>query len=515
MSISVELPRPEGRKRAGTRGVRKSVVIAEHDSSSLLEEHYEEVRELGAGAFGKVTLVRDLTFGQQRVCKVVSTKGMIKPVLDAMRKEIELLRKLDHPSIVRIYEFAEDPFVDQILLILEYIPGGDCADLIKKSHPVEECVVGRLMYQLLAALHYCHLRGVAHRDIKPLNMMVLYPPDGGDPDCKLIDFGLSERGRTEMRDYVGSPKYMAPEVHRRATYTAAADIWSSGVTALELFAGDVPFTGPYEQTIGRCKGFAKALEPSFKGKEQAAWATRSDGAKDFVRHLMQVDDKLRPTAGKALEHSWLQENRPEAQKFPKHIARSLAGYANAPSVVRCCLLSIAARVGSPKMQAIGHAFLGADSNGDGLISDQELEVALGNMDEYKWWCDPASHIDVSEVLRAGDFDHSSGLNFTEFVAACLFTAYGNAENFASVAFNALDSDRDGKVTVKEVESLFRERDKPFLDSLPQDRPFGLEEWKICVEEYDEETQELSSSSSEADTSIQPRQNILGFFSCMT
>merc|ERR1712228_1065527 len=100
-------------------------------------------------------------------------------------------------------------------------------------------------------------------------------------------------------------------------------------------------------------------------------------------------------------------------KFPKAIARSFAKYCKAPPVVRCCLFSIAARIGTPDIASIGHAFLGADANGDGLISKDELEEELDDMDGYNWWCDPASGIDVEKVLRAADLDHSGGLSFTE------------------------------------------------------------------------------------------------------
>lgn len=501
------------RDRADTRGVCKSEVIVQHGSSKSLSENYVQLKQLGSGAFGKVNLVRDKTFKQERVCKVVSTKGMSRPVLDAMKKEIELLRTLDHPSIVRLYEFAEDPLAQELTLILEYISGGDCHDLVKNSAvPLEEKLVAHFLYQLLKALAYCHLRGVVHRDVKPNNMMVLYSSDGGEPDLKLIDFGLSELGSPEMRDYVGSPLYMAPEIHRHATYTLKADIWSAGISALELLAGEPRFPHPHAQTIGRCRGFDE-LVGHLAGN--TAWEARGPQARDFLRTLCQVEASLRPGADAAAEHPWLQAHRPATRKFPRAIARSLSAYARAPAVVRCCLLSIAARVGDPDLQTLGHAFLSADTNGNGLLSHEDLEDALDNVDGLEWWhCDFPVRVNVGELLRAGDLSHHGGLNFTEFVAACLCTKYGAPEVFATRAFLALDSNRTGLVRVDEIRGLFRERDQPFLNTLPQDRPFGLAEWRKCVESYSPESDESSSEEGSSDSLEQPKSRWWGLVSCM-
>jgi len=354
--------------------------------------------------------------------------------------------------------------------------------------------VAHLMYQLLAALDYCHLRSVVHRDIKPPNMMILYPKEGGHPDLKLIDFGLSEKG-SEMRDYVGSPLYMAPEIHRRSTYTSKADIWSAGITAMELLAGKIWFPMPYADSIGKCKD-PKELEKHVGD----AWTTRSTEVRAFVRSLLQTEARQRPDAESALFEPWMDENRPDMRKFPKVIAQSLHGYASATSVMRCCLHSIAARVGAPDMPFLGHAFLGADSDGDGLISDEDLEEALDNLDGLKWWCDPAAQVDVDKVLRAGDLDHRGGLSFTEFVAACLFQNYGRNKKYAELAFHALDGDRDGLIRTSEIKTSFRERDKPFLATLPQNEAFNLEEWQKCVDGYECDS---SSSSGEETTSTMP------------
>jgi len=334
-----------------------------------------------------------------------------------------------------------------------------------------------------------------HRDVKPHNMMIIKPPDGGKPDCKLIDFGLAEHGVEEMSGVIGSPNYMAPEVHRRTTYTFKADIWSAGVTALELLCEKVPWGTPVSKSITEYRDFSE-LEELLEDNER--WQSRSVEAGEFLARLMQADPAARPTADEALELEWMENFRPESRRFPKAIARSLANYTSAPPVWRCCLLSIAARIGATDMEAIGHAFLGADSDGDGMISQADLEEALEDMDGYKWWCDSASKVQVEDVLEAADLDHQGGLGYTEFVAACLYSRHRSIQELAETAFLALDDDRDDLVRVQDIRKLFRERDRPFLASLPQNRGFAMEEWCSCIEEYGHGSQASSNGEDAQD-----------------
>eukprot|EP00928_Gymnodinium_smaydae_P045609 TRINITY_DN30380_c0_g1_i1.p1 TRINITY_DN30380_c0_g1~~TRINITY_DN30380_c0_g1_i1.p1 ORF type:complete len:505 (-),score=97.59 TRINITY_DN30380_c0_g1_i1:153-1667(-) len=469
-----------GRSRAQTAGVNKADVVTRHKSSRAIAGFYEVVRELGAGSFGRVCLVQDRQFEVEKVCKFVKTQGMQRHTLELMKKEIATLRTLDHPSIVRLFAHVEDSQASELVLVLEYIPGRDAEELVKQAtSPLPDRLVARLLYQLFRALAYCHCRGVTHRDIKLQNLMVIDPPDGGDPDCKLIDFGLADLRAEGMQDYVGTPKFMAPEVHRRAVYTSKADIWSVGVTAVELLSREAAFAQPYDR-IGGYRDFSVVED---RLANCPGWTERDEDAQGLVRWLMQANPDDRPTADAALEERWLGVHRPKMQRFPKEIARSMAGYVRAPPVVRCCLLCIAARIGTTDADSIGHAFLGADSDGDGLVSAEDLEVALSGMEGVKWWCDPASRVDVEEVVDSANLSHQDGISFTEFVAACLFANHATLEDLASEAFHALDDDRDGYVRVTDIVSLFRERDRPFLRTLPQHEPFDLEEWCERVRDY--------------------------------
>lgn len=480
------------RDRAHTRGVMKSSLVSKHTTCASLEKHYEHIRTLGKGGYGQVDLVRERSSGQERVCKSVNTAGLCPAILELMKKEIELLCSLDHPGVVKLFEYAEDVPQQRLLLILEYLPGGGCDALTLAGEPLAEELVGRLIYQLLVSLDYCHSQGIAHRDVKPENMMLTREASiEGAPNCKLIDFGLARRCHPGKDICVGTPPYMPPEMIRFEPHTSKCDIWSAGVSAFELLTGKRPFGTPAPEdgarygirqpVFERIKKF-RNFDSDIDTSQFPWWQERSEQAREFVAWLLHPDPQQRPSADEALEHPWMEKHAPELPSLSGEIARSLADYARVPAVTRCCLLLVAGRLGVPDLEALGAAFLGADVDGDGTISREDLADALEGM-QGSWWWNPAAQVDVDKVLEVADFDHSGGMSYTEFVAACICARYGSAEELTRQAFHALDSDRDGRVQVGEVQRLFRERDAYILQDLPQDRPFNLHEWCACVEAH--------------------------------
>merc|ERR1712216_678439 len=145
-----------------------------------------------------------------------------------------------------------------------------------------------------------------------------------------IDFGLAQQGTPVMKDFVGSPQYMCPQLFRHSGYTDKADIWSAGVSAVEMLAGKVPFSQPFEKSIGGYVGF-HMIEGTLN--ESPDWDDRGDEAKDFIRQLLQEAPNERPSAEQALEYPWLELNTPPARRFPATIAKSFTSYCKAPPVV--------------------------------------------------------------------------------------------------------------------------------------------------------------------------------------
>lgn len=291
--------------------------ITRHNNSEFISRDYEVLQRLGEGSFGKVDLLRLRSTGEERVCKVVSTLGMRRDEIEQMREEVRVLRSLDHPNIVKIHEYAEDKERAQLIIILEYIPGGSCASLLKSRwrQPLPEAFVAHFVRQTLQAVAHSHGKGVVHRDLKPEHMMLTTSSLDSVPDCKIIDYGLAARfgaminmlqprGSTRR---VGTPAYMAPEVvDPEAGYSSKSDLWSVGVSALELLTGKRPFAGnDAKRTYERICCYSN-LDALLAGAgNPMEWHALSSGARDFCRSLLQKDPEKRPTACEALRHSWL------------------------------------------------------------------------------------------------------------------------------------------------------------------------------------------------------------------
>lgn len=472
------------------RGVNKAALVAKHTSARFVSDFYEVIHELGQGTFSVVQLVRDRRSGQEHVCKVVNTAEMSNDVLRLTRSEVEMLAALDHPNIVKLHEYADDMEKQQLVLILEYLPGGDCQNLVEQAGgTLSEARVAGLIRQLIVAVGSCHSTGVVHRDIKPQNMMLAKSEVWGDQDCRLIDFGLaawsSHLEGEGAREFVGTPSYMSPEVLTgEQDCTSKCDIWSIACTAIELLTGDPPFGRPPELD-------AESIEPVFNSirkfrdfgdvsamlEEMPGWAGRSTEARDFVRRLLRKDATRRPTTAQCLTHPWMERHRPAQVGLTADLVDSLAGFVGAPPLARCCLLAIAARSPVADTRRLGATFVGADLNGDGTLCQEELEHLLADAASCGWRL--PDEMDSRAVFEALDLDLSGRIEFTEFVAGCLHGWYQSPQALARGAFRALDDDRDGLLQVQQLRPLLGETAAPALATLPQHRAIDLDEWRAC------------------------------------
>src|SRR5262245_48894381 len=197
---------------------------------------------------GVVFRARDDQLERDLAIKLLST-GLIGDSVARARllREARAAASLNHPNICTIYEVGEAE--GQVYIAMELVDGRPLSQLLQ-SGPLPYEQVLRMGHQLTDAVGHAHERGIVHRDLKSLNVIVT--PDGR---CKVLDFGLARRlpnetaeatvqtALTEDGAIVGTPAYMAPEQLRGQTVDARSDVWALGVMLYEMASGTRPFTG--------------------------------------------------------------------------------------------------------------------------------------------------------------------------------------------------------------------------------------------------------------------------------
>jgi len=181
-----------------------------------------------------------------RAVKILKKDSLDKEEIDRFMHEIDILRKLDHPNILRLYEFYQDQ--KRYYLVTELCSGGELFDEITNRAHFEEADAAKIIQQVLMAVRYCHERNIVHRDLKPEN--ILLDSKKNSNRVKVIDFGTSEEIEPGMKltQQYGTAYYIAPEVLSSA-YNEKCDIWSIGVILYILLSGKPPFDGKDDKEI--------------------------------------------------------------------------------------------------------------------------------------------------------------------------------------------------------------------------------------------------------------------------
>jgi calcium-dependent protein kinase len=256
---------------------------------------------IGSGAYGMVRKCQNKQSDALAAVKTIN-KSRVRDVVD-LKREIEILRTVNHPNIIRLYDVYEDTYF--IHLVTELCTGGELYDRVidkadsEEGHYSEEDA-SCLVRDILGAIAYCHdVVKIVHRDLKPENFLLLDKRD--DAPIKIIDFGLSRFDDSPfgiMNTRVGSPYYVAPEVLQGA-YTNKCDIWSIGVITYLLLCGFAPFNGDDDGETFFMIENATLVFPS------PEWDDISPLAKDFVKALLDRDPNKRIPASAALQHPWI------------------------------------------------------------------------------------------------------------------------------------------------------------------------------------------------------------------
>ena len=259
-----------------------------------VETVYEVGKLLGEGSFGKVYNVQHRISGESRVCKkIAKLKGKEGMKVEEILQEIESMATLDHPNVIKVYEYFQDR--DSVSQIMEPCYGGELQDRIndvyQKGKPsYSEDFVCDVMKQTLRALAFMHSHNFMHKDLKPQNIMLVSKESAS---IKVIDFGLAELFEPDQKHsdaFGGTLLYMAPEVFK-LKLEFKSDIWSAGVIHYNLMTGDYPFMATWPLPKGKTMEWwqtelARSIcEDNFRdNKRLKNWSTECN---DLLRQMLE------------------------------------------------------------------------------------------------------------------------------------------------------------------------------------------------------------------------------------
>ena len=427
------------------------------------DNYYKRIRELGSGSYGSVYLAKNNVTDNVVAIKVI--EKVQENMIDDMeiQNEINILKTLSHPNIVKIYEFYDSPI--NYYIVTEYCKKGELFSFIKNEYNERQLSV--LFYQVFSGLVYLHEKKILHRDLKLENIMVSEIEKDivtGDEYfwIKIIDFGTAkifEKNRAE-KAVIGSSYYIAPEVLNQR-YNEKCDTWSIGVILYMTLVGAAPFDGKTDEEI------IKRIRIGKYSKNESRYLEHSDEVKDLVSKLLEKDISKRLSAKEALNHPWF--NKYGGRKlfcnfFPEEIKPYIENLFNYKYNSKLQELVIAFLVhnlaNNDETLIILKMFRHFNKKGDCKLTKKELTEALYS---YK---NKAEVDEMAEIIfQRLDGDNNGFIEYEEFLRACVDKKTLMTKKKLKYAFRFLDKNNSNTLTAKKIISSFLTKSNKEIEAI--------------------------------------------------
>ena len=416
-------------------------------------DKYVKGKRIGSGTFGVVFEAKNIIFNNLVAMKVIPKQVDMDNLY--IKNEIDILKKLSHPNIVRIFEFYES--TNNFYLINEFCDGGELFNMINKNN-FNEQQLSIIFYQVFSGLCYLHENKIFHRDLKPENILISQKEKDLLTDeeylwIKIIDFGTAkifEKNKKE-RAIVGSAYYIAPEVLNQ-DYNEKCDTWSVGVILYMFLTGHAPFDGKNNEEIIHS---IRTKNLDFLDKKLSK---RSPEVTDLVKGLLEKDTKKRLSAKDALNHIWFKtfNGRKLFQNFKQKDIEpyidNLFNYTFHSKIQQLVIAFLVHNLPSTNSSTnILKLYRFFNDSGDCKLTKEELIKGLSN---YRDSLEVAEKVDHLFLLL--DSDNNGYIEFEEFLRACIDKKELLKEEYLKYAYKFMDKENKGNLTVQDVNNLFCE-----------------------------------------------------------
>ena len=409
----------------------------EHAKGLPIDQVYKLQKKIGGGAFGTVWLSHRKDYSKYKFAiKKINKKEVGSNELEFLRREINVLREVDHPNIIKFYDTYENS--THIYIVMEYCSGGELFTKITDEGCLHESEARVYMNKMIMAVNHLHSLNIVHRDLKTENF--IFDSKCATKELKLVDFGLSNKfGKnfSQLHSQVGTIYYVAPEV-LKGNYDNKCDMWSLGVLMYTMLSGDLPF---YDDSLSEVYKKINSCSFSFS---KPIWAQVSDSAKDLISHLLTLSPSDRFSATEALQHEWFANLRSRKSLLTRSIYESLQNYKTQTMFQRETLRLMVKHIPEEQLEGFKQLFLSLDLSGNGFIMADDLRRSLkefGSFDEEL----------VDSIISCLDAQKTGSIFYSDFIGAVLSAKKDLMEEALWITFKQLDIDNKGQLDGESIQ----------------------------------------------------------------
>jgi len=439
-------------------------------TQTLIEEQrgdpskkYKVVKRLGDGSYGTVYSVVNI---QNRAIAAMKKIEKVKEnEIDDMeiKNEIDILKKLDHPNIVKIYEFYNT--LTDFFIVTEYCEKGELYGYIKNTYSENQLAV--LFYQVFSGLSYLHDHHILHRDLKLENIMISdIEKDLKTKEdyfwIKIIDFGTAKifKKNKNEKAVVGSSYYIAPEVLKQK-YNEKCDTWSVGVILYMLIVGRAPFDGKTDEEI------IESIKIGVYNNKHPKLLSKSKETQDLVYSLLERNINKRLSANEALNHNFFNKFNGRALFSNFNVSDiqiyldNLLNYKFQSKFQQLVLAFVVHNIPKSKeTKIILKLFRYFNLSGNCKLTKVELINGL-----YKFRDKDKVDKVVDDIFLMLDGDNNGYIEYEEFLRACIDKSSALNNDNLKYAFKFLDKDNSGTLSVDKIMGAFVKKGNATLLSI--------------------------------------------------
>ena len=428
-----------------------------------LKENYEIKKKIGSGPFGSVYKARNIYLKNTVAIKMIKKEKQNMEDDLNIEEQINLLKKLNHPNIVKIHEFYSNSNYYQI--ITEYCKKGELLKYIKRSFTEKQLAV--IFYQILSGLIYLHDKNIVHKNIKLKNIMIVEKEEDLFTKeeyfwIKIIDFHTAEifQNNKKHKHSIDNSYYSSPEALQN-NYTEKSDIWSVGVILHIALTGRVPFDGKTNSEINN-----KIINTHYNNLDPRLLA-HSTEVKDLLDKLLEKDINKRLSAKEALDHEWFKKYNGRAifcnfkpDEIQQYI-NNLCNYTLESKISQLVLAFLVHNIPeSISIFMILKLFRYFNLSGNCKLTKEELKNGLHNYRNVE----QVNNI-VDQLFLLLDGDNNGFIEFEEFLRACVDKKLILTKENIWYAFKFLDKKNTNSIDVQTLMKAFDIKPNKMLEAV--------------------------------------------------